>query len=61
LIARCGICCGLPAARWSGKAAAATKSGTAQSRDEILLCPLAFPAANTANAILRQAGLPKAF
>src|ERR1019366_502669 len=43
-IARCEIYCAPPAARWSGKAAAATKSGTARSRSETLQCPSAFPA-----------------
>jgi hypothetical protein len=43
-IARCGICCAPPAARWSGRGAAATKSGTARLPNEISPCPSAFRA-----------------
>ena len=56
-----GLCCAPRAARWSAKARAVTKSGTARSRKRNFAVPIGIPSRHTANAILRQAGLPKAF
>ena len=44
LIGRCGTCCAPRAARWSARARAATRFGTARSRGEILPSPLEFQA-----------------
>ena len=60
-IGRCATCCVPRAAPWCGKARAATKSGSSPMTRRNFAVPIGIPSRHTANAILRQAGLPKAF
>jgi hypothetical protein len=57
---RCAICCVPPAARWSARQGQPRDLAQPHHQAKFAV-PVGIPSRHTANAILRQAGLPKAF
>jgi hypothetical protein len=57
---RCGSCCAPPAVRWCVKGGSHEIWHSPITKRNFAV-PIGIPSRHTANAILRQAGLPKAF